>query len=126
MLKAQGQIMRKAELIQRTKDADHIARADPRRSEFAVGSYVLLEYHSSILRRGPPNKFNTQLRGPFKVLRKLGSMYTLRDSNTNKDIDAHITLLHPFHFQSQYVDLVDIARRDVISIYSGEHISTFR
>jgi hypothetical protein len=123
MLKAQSAIMRKAELIQRTKDADHIARADPRRSEFAVGSYVLLEYHSSILRKGPPNKFNTQLRGPFKVLRKLGSTYTLRDSNTNKDIDAHITLLHPFHFQPQYVDPVDIARRDVLSAFTVESIS---
>ena len=123
MLKAQASIMRKAELIQRTKDAEHIARADPRRSEFAIGSYVLLEYHSSILRKGPPNKFNTQLRGPFKVLRKLGSMYTLRDSNTNKDIDTHITLLHPFHFQPQFVDPVDIARRDVLSAFTVESIS---
>ena len=123
MLKAQSAIMRKAELIQRTKDADHIARADPRRSEFAVGSYVLVEYHSSILRRGPPNKFNTQLRGPFKVLRKLGNLYTLWDSNTNKELDAHITLLHPFHFQAQYVDPVDIARRDVLSAFTVESIS---
>ena len=39
--------LRKAELIQRTKDADHIARTDFRRSEFAVRSDVLLEYHLS-------------------------------------------------------------------------------
>ena len=123
MLKAQGQIMRKAELLQRTKDAEHIARADPRRSEFAIGSYVLLEYHSSILRKGPANKFNTQLRGPFKVLRKAGNMYTLWDSNTNKEIDTHITLLHPYHFEPQYVDPTDIARRDVLSAFVVESIS---
>ena len=123
MLKAQGQIMRKAELLQRTKDAKHIAQADPRRSEFAVGSYVLLEYHSSILRKGPANKFNTQLRGPFKVLRKTGNMYTLWDSNTSKEIDTHIMLLHPFNFEPQYVDPTDIARRDVLSAFVVESIS---
>jgi hypothetical protein len=123
MLKAQGQIMRKAELLQRTKDAEHISRADPRRSEFAVGSYVLLEYHSSILRKGPANKFNTQLRGPFKVLRKLGSTYTLWDSNTNKEIDTHIMLLHPYNFEPRYIDPIDIARRDVLSAFVVESIS---
>ena len=50
-------------------------------------------------------------------------MYTLKDSNTNKDIDTHITLLHPFHFEPQYVDPVDIARCDVLSAFVVESIS---
>jgi hypothetical protein len=50
-------------------------------------------------------------------------MYTLWDSNTNKEIDTHITLLHPYHFEPQYVDPTDIARRDVLSAFVVESIS---
>ena len=122
MLRTQEALLKKAELIQRTKDDQHIADADPRRSEFAVGSYVLLEYHSSIIRKGPANKFNTMLRGPFKVLRHLGSMYTMYDSNTRKEIDAHISTLHPFHYQSEYIDPTDVARRDVFTSFVVEAV----
>ena len=93
MLKEQSRLMKKAELIQRRKDGDHIAKADPRRTEFAIGSYVLVEYYSSIIRKGPNNKFNTQLGGSFKVLRKLGNMYTMWDTNTRKELEANIMLL---------------------------------
>ena len=115
MLKAQKAIIAKAELVQRTKDAEHVANADPRRTEFPVGSYVLVEYNSSILRRGPDNKFNTHLKGPFKVVKKVLSTYTLYDSNTRKDIDEHIAKLHPFIYDSRFVDPVDVARRDVLT-----------
>ena len=74
-----------------------------------MGSYVLVEYHSSIIRKGSNNKFNTQLRGPFKVLTKLGNMYTMWDTNTRKELDANIMLLHPFIYQPEYVDPVDVA-----------------
>ena len=117
MLRTQEALLKKAELVQRTKDELHIANADPRRSEFAIGSYVLVEYHKSILRKGPSNKFHTMLRGPFKVLRHIGSMYTMLDSNTKKELDAHISTLHPFHFQPEYVDPVDVARRDVLTSF---------
>jgi hypothetical protein len=50
-------------------------------------------------------------------------MYTLWDSNTSKEIDTHIMLLHPFNFEPQYVDPVDIARRDVLSAFVVESIS---
>ena len=117
MLRTQEALLKKAELVQRTKDELHIANADPRRSEFAIGSYVLVEYHKSILRKGPSNKFNTILRGPFKVLRHVSSMYTMHDSNTKKELDAHISTLHPFHFQPEYVDPIDVARRDVLTSF---------
>ena len=70
MLKEQDKLMKKAERIQREKDVAHMNNADPRRTEFPVGSYVLVEYHSSILRKGPDNKFNTFLRGPVVARKK--------------------------------------------------------
>ena len=120
MLRTQETLLKKATLIQKIKDDAHIANADPRRSEFNVGSYVLVEYHSSIIRKGPANKFNTMLRGPFKVLRHEGSMYVMYDSNSRKEIEAHISTLHPFHYQSEYIDPTDVARRDVLTSFVVE------
>jgi len=122
MLRTQEALLKKANLMQKAKDDAHIANADPRRSEFAVGSYVLVEYHSSIIRRGPANKFNTFLRGPFKVLRHSGDTYFMYDSNTRKEIEANISILHPFHFQADYVDPTDVARRDVLTSFIVESV----
>ena len=41
MLKEQKRIIEQAKKVQRAKDVAHIANADPRRSDFAIGSYVL-------------------------------------------------------------------------------------
>ena len=122
MLRTQEALLKKANFIQRTKDEKHVADADPRRSEFAAGSYVLVEYHSSIIRRGPSNKFNTMLRGPFKVLRHIDSTYIMWDSNTRKELSAHISTLHPFHYQAEYIDPTDVARRDVLTSFLVERV----
>ena len=117
MLKTQQNIINKAELIQRKKDTEHVANADPRRSEFPVGSFVLVKHHDSTFHKGPPSKFDYQLRGPFKVVRHLGDAITLYDSNRRKEEQVHIATLHPFNYESSFVDPLDIAQRDVISAF---------
>ena len=125
MLKEQKRIIEQAEKVQRAKDVAHIANADPRRTDFAIGSYVLVEHHASILRRGPENKLNTFLRGPFVVRRRDNEidMYTLWDSNTRKELQAHMTMLHPFQYDPQFVDPEEVAMRDVTSTFRTASIS---
>jgi hypothetical protein len=122
MLKAQDRNMKKAELLQRTKDESHMSNANPNRTEFPSGSWVLAEYHSSIIRKGPPSKLNTQLRGPYKVLRHELDEYTIRNTVTNKDEQIHISLLRPFLFDANYIDPTDVAMKDAISTFTVEAI----
>ena len=81
-----------------------MSNANPNRTEFPAGSWVLAEYHSSIIRKGPPSKLNTQLRGPYKVLRHELDEYTVRNSVTRKDETIHISLLRPFLFDANFID----------------------
>ena len=122
MLAQQDKIMKKAELLQRTKDETHMANANPNRTEFPVGSWVLVEYHSSIIRRGPPNKLNTFLRGPFKVLRHELDHYTFRNHIESTEETVHIDLLHPFLHDANFIDPMDVARHDAISTFTVESI----
>ena len=62
------------------------------------------------------------MRGPFKVLRHSGDTYFMYDSNTRKEIEANISTLHPFHFQADYVDPTDVARRDVLTSFIVESV----
>ena len=114
--------MKIAERIQRQRDAAHIAQADPRRTEYATGAYVLVEYPSSIIRRGPPNKFLTQLKGPMKVLGHVLDEYTLLNLTTNKEVQEHIKRIHPFRYDSAKTIPDDVARRDYISAFEVEKI----
>ena len=122
MLTAQGKLLAQAETLQREKDESHIAKANPSRTEYPIDSWVLAEYHSSIIRKGPPSKFNTQLRGPYKVLRNVLDHYTLWNTVTRKEEEIHISLLRPFLFDSNYVDPKEVAMKDAISTFTVESI----
>ena len=52
MLDQQDKLIKKSEKLLRQKDETHMANADPRRSDFPAGSWVLVEYHSSIITIG--------------------------------------------------------------------------
>ena len=122
MLRTQKSLVDAAEKAQRKKDSEHLANADPRRTEYAVGSYVLLEYPSNIMRRGPPNKFLTQLKGPYSVIRKDRDTYTLLNLVTRREEDVHVTRIHPFEFDATRTDPIEVARRDVVSTFTVERI----
>jgi hypothetical protein len=44
------------------------------------------------------------------------------DTNTRKELDANIMLLHPFIYQPEYVDPVDVARKDVLTSFLVESV----
>ena len=46
----------------------------------------------------------------------------LHDSNTKGSFEAHISKLHPFLFQAEYIDPTDVARRDVITSFLVESV----
>jgi len=122
MLTAQGRLLEQAERLQRSKDESHMSNANPNRTEFAIGSWVLAEYHSTILRKGPPSKLNTQLRGPYKVVSRLLDHYTLMNTVTRKNEEIHISLLRPFLYDANYIDPKEVAMKDAISTFTVESI----
>ena len=123
MLLHQKKFMEKAEMLQRQKDDAHIARFPIQRTDYPVGSYVLVEYHASILRKGPPSKMLTQLRGPMKVIKKVDDHYTLLNITLNKDEEVHVSLIRPFVFDPLYTDPGDVARRDILSTFQVESVT---
>jgi hypothetical protein len=62
IIHAQSATIEAAQNTQLKKDKDHIAKFDSRRTEFQIGSYVLLSYPSSSSKGGPPSKLNTNLK----------------------------------------------------------------
>jgi len=115
MLKAQHDITVIAQRVQQQRDQQHIAEANPRRTEFPIGSYVLVNYHGTALRSGPPSKMQTYLRGPLKVLSVNVNTYTVENLISHKSEQVHVTDMRPFIYDSNIVDPATIARRDIIS-----------
>ena len=117
MLLAQQKMIEVAETLQRQKDKAHIERFPIQRTDYPVGSYVLVEYHTSIIRKGPPSKMLTNLRGPLKVVSKVEDDYTLMNLVSNKPEHIHVSLIRPFIYDANFVDPKDVARRDVLSTF---------
>jgi hypothetical protein len=100
MIVQQGAILEMAKKIQNEKDMAHLAQQNPYVTEFAIGSYVLANYHSTegvVRHKGPPNKFLSYLRGPFKVINRDGDKYTIRSLVTKKDEDIHVKELRELY-----------------------------
>ena len=122
MLSEQDKLVKAAQKQQRTKDEKNLAKRIKYSQDIPIGSYVLVEYHSTILKKGPPNKFNTQLKGPFKVLRKNFNTVIVWNSLTRKEEEVIVNLCHPFRFNPKKVDPEDIARRDETSAHLVESV----
>ena len=102
MLTKQQELLTKARKEQRRRDETHIAEADPRRTTYEVGEYVLVEYQPSSMVKGrPPNKFLPNLRGPLRVKSKQGDRYTLYNLISGNDEETHIKRIHPYHMDSR-------------------------
>jgi transposase InsO family protein len=122
MLLMQKKFCDRAETLQRQKDSAHMERFPIQRTNWPIGSYVLVEYHSGIIRKGPPSKMLTRLRGPMKVVARNEDDYTLMNLVFNKEEHVHVSLIRQFVYDSNFVDPKDIARRDVISSFEVESI----
>ena len=108
----QDAIIKRAQAIQKVKDDRHMLTTSRDITSYDVNDYVLVEYPATNLKKGPPSKLLTNLRGPMQVINKEGSHYTLRDLVSHKDEVIHIKRLHPFYYDVEHTDPKQIACKD--------------
>jgi hypothetical protein len=112
LINAQNQSILAAQKHQLNKDIKHISNYKPERTEFEIGSYVLMAYPSSSIKSGPPSKLNTHLKGPLKVINFHGNKYILENLVTKRTETVHVSQLRLFYFDPERVDPFDIAIKD--------------
>jgi hypothetical protein len=114
MLHAQQILIGIAQKHQRQKDKEHMSLTSPHNklTSFPINSYVLVEYPSTGFKKGPPNKLMPILKGPMRVVNKVGVKYTLLNLVNNKTEEVHITRLHSFDYDPDHTEPEDIAKRD--------------
>ena len=112
LLEAQEIIISTAIATQNKTDMFHIAKHSGKGpiTEFPINSYVLVKYENDQHR--PPTKFHTKLRGPLRVVNKMGAIYTCENLVTNKLEDFHIKLLTPFLYDPAVTSPNEVAYRD--------------
>ena len=76
-------------------------------TEFPIGSYVLAEYET-----GKSSKFHTKRHGPYRVINKLGSIYSLENLVTNKITDFHVLSLSEYHHDNDNSNIYKVAKID--------------
>jgi hypothetical protein len=82
-------------------------------TEFAIGSYVFVEYPASRY-SSAPTKFHSKWRGPLKVVKEeINSRYLVKDLVTSKEELVHVTNLKNFLYEEIEVDPNIIALGDV-------------
>jgi len=128
MIDAQKKLMKFAERMQRLKDEAHIANADPKRTTYANGEYVLVAYPANgVTLRKAPNKFMPNLKGPMKVMGKTGDRYQLQNLVSEEIQETHITNIFPY-FQDGLGNLTpkQVAMRDVLTLFEVEKVLSHR
>ncbi len=89
-----------------------LALPESKLTSYPINSYVLVEYPNTGFKKGPPNKLMPILKGPMRVMNKIGVRYTLLNLVNNKTEEVHITRLHPFEYDPNRTEPADIANRD--------------
>ena len=103
--------------VQMDLDREHVAKRGSDVTEFGVGSYVLMEYPDKGIRKGPPNKLMTHLKGPMVVVSSKGSDYAVRDLSTHVVRHVHVGRLRPFRYDAASIDPKEIAAADISEFY---------
>jgi len=108
LLSIQSRLLQIAQSNLEVADSDHIGSAPAERTEFPIGSYVLLDYPN-----GPPTRLHLLRRGPFKVLRFNRNDYVLFDLVTNKEMNpVNITRLRKFDYDPLVTDPRLVANKE--------------
>jgi hypothetical protein len=105
-------VLQVAQKVQSDKDKNHMISGDTTQTEYADNSYVLVQHLAQGIKKGPPNKLNTYLRGPLRVISHFGSTYKLQNLVTNKVESVHVTQLRQFHYDEENTNPIDVANRD--------------
>jgi hypothetical protein len=112
MLQVHLRLINAAQHRQEMSDNLHLADRPQEITVFAPNSYVLMTYPEGAMGARPPNKFDTNLKGPLKVIRSVGSKYTLLNLITNKLEEVHVTRLRPFYYDPAVTDPANVASKD--------------
>jgi Integrase core domain len=122
MLTLQARLLSNAQKLMQLKDEQHITSAAAERTEFADGSYVLVQYPDR-----PPTRLHTPWKGPLQVVSHSGNEYVLRDLVENTERTYHVTQLKEFHYDPEFTDPREVAMHeaqefeiDKVTNYSGD------
>ena len=110
--KYQNYVMDAAREAQSRTDRLHvIQRRGSAITEFAVGSYVTLEYPEPSVPRAP-TKLVARRAGPFMVHSSDGADYKIKDLQSDKQSRVHIKRLRAFIFDETRVDPATVVAAD--------------
>lgn len=113
MLSMQARLIDIARKFQREKDEKHIASGETGHlTEFAIGSYVLARYPETGMGKRPPTKLHTPWRGPYRVVNRNASTYTLQDLVSLDTFNVHISTLKEFEYDPNRTDVEAAAMAD--------------
>jgi len=104
MIARQSLLIKTAQQTQSKLDSHHIAQQDQNFTDFPIHSYVLFTSPS-----GRGDKLELKHKGPYQVMNKLDSIYTIQDLVDGKIITTHITNLREFHYDPARTDPKDVA-----------------
>jgi hypothetical protein len=123
LLQAQSTILDIARQNLTDKDEIHMKTYPTERSDFDVGSYVLVEHRHNPLRRGPRSKLLPFLKGPMRVIAKRDNTYSLQDIVSMRQYDYHIKNLRVFNYDPATQSPLTYALKDDGSMFQVERIS---
>ncbi len=122
--KTQDRLIDQAALHQQNREELQRAKKGTRMAtEFETGSYVLVSFPDN----KRPSKLHAPLQGPFRVIGTVPSVdgttpteYILFDSTTQREVNAGVHRLRPYHHDPIYTDptLVAITDKDAFIIES--------
>jgi transposase InsO family protein len=123
MLSYQATLLDKARQNLTERDEIHMQTYPTDRSDFEIGSYVLVEHRQNQLRRGPRSKLLPFLKGPMRVIAKSDNTYTLQDIVNMRQYDYHIKNLRSFDFDPSTQNPLTYSLKDDGTMYQVEQIS---
>ena len=74
----------------------------------------------------PPNKLLPNLKGPMRVISKIGDKYKLESLIDGRDEEVHVSKIHPYHFDPTHTSPRDAALRDVLTLFDVEEVLDHR
>ena len=95
-MEAQELLLKTALKTQQNLDEFNIKKREVHEvTYFPINSYVLAEYETQI-----PSKLRTPLHGPYRVVARVGNVYTIENLLTYKWEDYHVKLLREFNYDN--------------------------
>ena len=111
MLQIQQKILSIAQQSQEQNDTHYIVAQENKgnfiQTHFPINSYVLVEYETR-----KDSKLHTKRHGPYRVINRIGTVYTLENLVTNKLRDYHVKLLSQYNHDDVNVDINAVAKID--------------